>query len=261
MYRNYSKTKRMSNGGYQTESRVRGIRASGFAEDVRFKGCNSLRFIKFTLIELLVVIAIIAILAGMLLPALKNARDSAKKTLCLNNLKQMGTGFSMYMGDYDGYIPSVPIWTGSNKDSFWMWDKGINRPTYLGHLYDGGYVPKYQVFYCPAQGNMSQYFIDHGEKEFFNNNWGKEWVASTYVERMIGIYPKKMPESPPTFKWTAIAACCCYYSNANLIPHDAQGANVLYIDGSARWLKAFHADNYRYTEGTTTAFWATADAN
>ena len=59
----------------------------------------------FTLIELLVVIAIIAILAAMLLPALQQARNRAKSSTCVNNLKGMGNAFQMYCTDFGGYVP------------------------------------------------------------------------------------------------------------------------------------------------------------
>ena len=72
----------------------------------------------FTLIELLVVIAIIAILAAILFPVFAQAREKARMTTCLSNLKQIGTGLMMYAPDYDEILPGSKVYASPGHPLF-----------------------------------------------------------------------------------------------------------------------------------------------
>jgi prepilin-type N-terminal cleavage/methylation domain-containing protein/prepilin-type processing-associated H-X9-DG protein len=94
----------------------------------------------FTLIELLVVIAIIAILAAILFPVFAQAREKARATSCLSNLKQVNTAFQMYLQDYDEVMVITMAQNTATSGFSPQWWSKLTEP----------YIKNWQIFRCPS---------------------------------------------------------------------------------------------------------------
>lgn len=135
----------------------------------------------FTLIELLVVIAIIALLMGILMPALTRVKEAAKRAVCSSQVRQIGTGMTAYASDNDNRMPMY----NSNKtktnpyllihsyalyrgESDYVDASGKLLPMKLAVLYESKYIGDPKVFYCPSNINPLYKF------EYYNNPkpWG-----------------------------------------------------------------------------------------
>ena len=135
---------------------------------------------RFTLIELLIVVAIIAILAGMLLPALNAAKKSAQKTSCISNMKNISLAFQMYGDDYDDYLPGSQAASYNDIDNLWfgLLNRYINNTKIFTEC-------RYRTRPLPTLHNQQNYwyylYVAYGAN--FEIFYTQGVSASTYPEK------------------------------------------------------------------------------
>lgn len=218
----------------------------------------------FTLIELLVVISIIAVLAAILFPVFARARENARRSSCMSNLKQVGLGTMMYVQDYDEKYPICRYHPGKNQT-----DPAMPGAQYYVQFAcegetDGScvtwqdlvypYTKSTQIFACPSQSGSNADsglpYPSYGYSSAISSERASRFKAGT---PRIPVSMAVVQRPAEIFMFVEFNASTAYRAEPNLqglrarsitaatraqvIPH-LGGANIAYADGHVKWINA-----------------------